>query len=207
MTSSSPTVPARAGRQSRAGLRERKKARTRAAIRDAAMRLFGEQGYAATTVDQIADAAEVSQSTFFRYFPTKEDVVLTDDYDPAVFDVLLAQPPEVHPIDAVIAAVHEIFGAMSDEDRAAESRRQHLLHTVPELRGRALQQSAAAVRLLGEAFARRAGRPADDFPSHVMAGAVAGAALVAMPIGRPDGFTGHDLDRMTEALRLLRNGF
>jgi hypothetical protein len=46
------------------------------------MRLFEEQGYAATAVDQIAEAAEVSQSTLFRYFPTKEDVVLTDDFDP-----------------------------------------------------------------------------------------------------------------------------
>ena len=202
MTSSSP-----AGLRETAGLRERKKAKTRAAIRDAAMRLFGEQGYAATTVDQIADAAEVSPSTFFRYFPTKEDVVLTDDYDPALFDVLLAQPPEVHPIDAVIAAVQEIFGAMSDEDRAAESRRQHLVTSVPELRGRAMQQSATAVRLLGEAFARRAGRPADDFAAHVMAGAVIGAAMVAMPIGQSAGLTGDDLDRMTRALRLLRDGF
>jgi AcrR family transcriptional regulator len=68
------------------GLRERKKAKTRAAIQRHAWRLFQEQGYAATTVDQIAEAAEVSQSTFFRYFPTKEDVVLTDDYDPVMIE-------------------------------------------------------------------------------------------------------------------------
>jgi AcrR family transcriptional regulator len=57
------------------GLRERKKKATRDAIHYGAMRLFAEHGYAGTTIDQIAEAADVSRATVFSYFPTKEDIV------------------------------------------------------------------------------------------------------------------------------------
>ena len=75
-------APEAAAEAPKQGLRELKKARTRAEIQRQALLLFQQQGYAATTVEQIAAAAEVSQSTFFRYFPSKEHVVLYDDYDP-----------------------------------------------------------------------------------------------------------------------------
>jgi len=81
-----------AGPDQPCGLRERKKARTRASLREHALRLFGEQGYHATTVEQIAAAAEVSPSTFFRYFPTKEDLVLQDDMDTRMVEALERQP-------------------------------------------------------------------------------------------------------------------
>src|ERR1700749_964198 len=99
-----------------AGLRERKKARTRAAIRQEALRLFREQGYQATTVEQIAAAAEVSPSTFFRYFPTKEDVVLQDDMDVRLLEALEQQPPGLAPIAAMRAAIRQVSASYSADD-------------------------------------------------------------------------------------------
>ena len=57
-------------------LRERKKLRTHRALADAALRMFGEQGFDKTTLEELADAAEVSKSTFFRFFPAKEAVAI-----------------------------------------------------------------------------------------------------------------------------------
>nr|WP_296071131.1 TetR family transcriptional regulator [uncultured Actinoplanes sp.] len=187
------------------GLRERKKAKTRAAIRESAMRLFEEQGYASTTVEQIAEEAEVSPSTFFRYFPTKEDVVLTDDYDPLIVAAIRRQPSSVHPIDAVIAAMREVFGAMTAEDLAAEQRRQRLFQAVPELRARVLQQTVSIVAMFGEVIAERQGLPADDLSCRVMAGAVVGVVLAVTPYGQ-SGYEFQDLERVEVALRLLRDG-
>ena len=71
------TVPADVDERGRAGRRERKKQRTREALIDAAFELFAEKGFEATTVEEIADAVDVSSRTFFRYFSSKEDVALT----------------------------------------------------------------------------------------------------------------------------------
>jgi len=74
------------------GLRERKKVRTRQVFQQVAMQLFDQHGYAATTVEQIAAAAEISTATFYRYYSDKEDVVLSLDASPFVEKVLTECP-------------------------------------------------------------------------------------------------------------------
>jgi AcrR family transcriptional regulator len=159
------------------GLRERNKARTKAEIQRHALRLFREQGYANTTVDQIAAAAEVSPSTFFRYFPTKEDVVLGDDYDPILIAAFHAQPPEVTPIQAIRRAMRSVFDNLSAEDLAQERERHELVQAVPELRARALDSYAEVIQLLATAVAKRVGRKPDDVAVLAFAGAVIGVAV------------------------------
>ena len=114
-TARPPVQPAPAG-PPRPGLRERKKARTRAAIREHALRLFREQGYDTTTVEQIAEAAEVSPRTFFRYFPTKEDVVVQDDMDLLWLEVYPAQPPDLGPVDAMRTSVRTAFANLGEAE-------------------------------------------------------------------------------------------
>ena len=162
------------------GLRERKKARTRAAIRQHALRLFGEQGYAGTTVEQIAEAAEVSPSTFFRYFPTKEDVVLQDDFDPIAIEKFEAQPPGMHPVAALRAAMRETFAEASDEELDQWRELSALTMSVPELRARALDEYMRSGGVTAELMAKRLGREPDDFAVRVLAGAVVGVGLSVM---------------------------
>jgi AcrR family transcriptional regulator len=174
------------------GLRERKKARTRATIRRQAMRLFLEQGYAQTSVEQIAEAAEVSPSTFFRYFPTKEEVVLADDIDPILLRVLAEQPADLPPLTAIRHAITTAFGQLSQEDIS--------MYAVPELQQAVMMSLYRSIDMIANAVAARLGRPPEDFEVRVFAGAVAGAV-----IGGAAGPTG-GIDKAIRAIEFLDDG-
>jgi len=160
-------------------LRERKKARTRAAIREHALRLFREKGYDDTTVEQIAEAAEVSPSTFFRYFPTKEDVVLQDDMDLLWLEAIQEQPPELSPLAAMRAGVHAAFARMGEDDWTNLREMTELAMTVPAVRARMMAELARTTQVIAEAVAQRTGRDPGDFAVRTLAGAVVGVAMAA----------------------------
>ena len=190
------------------GLRERKKARTRASIREHALRLFRHQGYAATTVEQIAAAAEVSPSTFFRYFPTKEDVVLQDDFDERMFEAFGRQPPSLSPVAAFRASIKEGLATLTPAEWDQFREMTALGLSVPEVRARIIDEMARTTDRIGEVMARRVGRPADDLAVRVCAGAVIGVMMAAM--GRESYTEGHVdpavFDRIDEALAMLESG-
>jgi len=156
------------------GLRERKKARTRAAIQEQGLRLFREQGYDATTVEQIAAAAEISPRTFFRYFPTKEDVALFDSTDPLMFAAFEAQPPEVSVIEALRRAFHEVYEGLTPGELAREQDRQKLIRSVPDLRARMLDDLVGTIDMFAEMVALRVGRSPRDVAVRSFSGALIG---------------------------------
>ncbi|KZE76120.1 TetR family transcriptional regulator [Paenibacillus elgii] len=162
------------------GLRERKKAKTMAAVQMHALRLFRELGYNATTVEQIAEAAEISPSTFFRYFPTKEDVLLKDNYDPVLVDAFEAQPSDLNPLQAMRGAMVSAIANMSADELATMRERNQLIMTVPELRAAALNNLTQTMQLIAELAAKRTGREPDDAAVRTFAGAVIGVNISVM---------------------------
>jgi AcrR family transcriptional regulator len=160
-----------------AGLRERKKARTRATIRQEALRLFREQGYQATTVEQIAAAAEVSPSTFFRYFPTKEDVVLQDDMEPALVEAIERQPPELGMVAAIRASMQGVSASFTPEQWDQIRQAAELGMTVPEVRARAMDDFARTIAVMAGAMAKRTGLSPDDLRVRTASGAIFGAIM------------------------------
>lgn len=99
------------------GLRERKKRRTRDALVAAAWDLFHAQGYEHTTVREITDAVEVSERTFFRYFASKEDLVLSplNAASNAFLSQLRIRPADERPVDALRNALHAAAGLLEPE--------------------------------------------------------------------------------------------
>jgi AcrR family transcriptional regulator len=198
------------GAPPRLGLRERKKAKTRQAIQEHAFRLFHEQGYDQTTIEQIADAVEISPSTFFRYFPTKEDVVLYDALDPYMFEALARQPPEYGPIKAMRLAFREALVETSPDEMARQLERAQLTLEVPALRMRALDIATSSMGAFASAVAARVGRPVDDLAVQTLVGAVAGIGIMAF-LG-PSSAGGRSLAdadvmaRLDSSLELLENG-
>lgn len=161
------------------GLRERKKIKTRTAIRDATYALIKEQGYDATTIEQIAERAEVSPSTVFRYFPTKEDIVLTDEYDPLMLEELRARPASESWLDSVRYVLHRSMDELLAVDPEAVRIRAHLAVQIPAVRARMIESMSATGRLLRGAIAERHGLDADSLEVRVYAMSLVGGLMEA----------------------------
>lgn len=163
-----------------AGLRERKKERTRQALADAAAELFDRQGFQDTTIKQIADAADVSPRTVSAYFPVKEELVFCDHQD--VFDQLeerLDQRPQgTTTVDTLRAWLVEMLEDV-DVDLEQSRRTRELIESDPSLRTyeRGLQERAEQV--VAKAVAVDLGVDEDELVPH-MVGAATIAALDAV---------------------------
>lgn len=154
--------------------RERKKQETRAALEQAALRLFAEKGYEQTTVEEIAAAADVAVRTFFRYFSSKQHILFGDVAHQRInlLRTALAASPEDEP---PLIAVQRVLEAL-DLDEAGEKQllpRLRLMERQPSLVTRYLHLNHDLRKLLEEFVAARCGAaPTDSYPLLVAAAAV-----------------------------------
>jgi AcrR family transcriptional regulator len=163
-----------------ASLRERKKERTRRELVAAALQLFEQKGYDATTVDEIAAAAEVSPRTFFRYFADKEEVAMGEVFDQSIIDLVGARPAGEPLVESLRHVVADSLGLMNESDREALLPRLKIVYRTPSLRGRRWEYQLRFGRVAGAALAGRLGLPPDDLGSRVTATAALIAVEVAM---------------------------
>jgi AcrR family transcriptional regulator len=195
------------GTQPRGGrsfdLRERKRTRTRFMIQTEALRLFADKGYAQTTVEEIADAAAISPRTFFRYFPSKEDVVMWDEYDPLALELLDARPDDEPLAESFRANTRESLGGLLRKDPERLLSRIRLALTVPVLRARFLDEQTQGIEQIARFLTSKRGNPVDELSLQVVGSALLAAVAVALDRWQKD--EGKSdllalLDRATDAL-------
>ena len=152
------------------GLRERKKLQTRRRIEDAALELFGRDGFDGTTVEGIAAAADIAPRTFFYYFPTKEDVVLAD-YAGRLERIVdqLGQRPDAERPWAALRASFLVVAADYDADRREIIRRFQIMATSPSVYARSLQLQAGWEDAVAAVLTERMGCRTEELGPRLLA--------------------------------------
>ncbi|MFD7403849.1 TetR/AcrR family transcriptional regulator [Streptomyces sp. NPDC059866] len=203
MTAARTTTPAD---RPQLGLRERKKIKTREAIRTATYELIEEQGYDATTIEQIADRAEVSPSTVFRYFPTKEDIVLTDEYDPLLLDELRQRPADEPWLESLRYVMRKAVGLGAHEDPRVTRLRTTLMTEVPAVRSRMMESMSATGDLLATAIAERTGRDPESLEVRVFTMSLMGGLMEVTRYWVRGGFREDFADLVDRAVDVFERG-
>ena len=156
--------------------------RTRARILETALGLFERDGYESTTVARVAAAAGVTEMTFYRHFPTKDSVLVSDPYDPLIADVVAAQPPDLPTVERVRRGMLAALATIEPVEETTARRRVALVAPVPTLRGAVTAATAATERAIADRLV------ADGVPrlDAVVAAAACLGACTAALLSLPD---------------------
>jgi AcrR family transcriptional regulator len=161
-------------------LRLRKRIRTKQMVQKEAMRLFADNGYEQTTVDDIAHAAAMSPRTFFRYFPTKEDVVLWDEYDEQPLEELFPLPAHADPFVFLIQQIRRSLADLYTTDPQLLLARVKLSFAIPDIRARFINNQMTMIGPHLQQISAAARIPSDDLRLPVTLAALYSATMVAV---------------------------
>lgn len=193
----------------RPGLRERKKQRTHDELQRIATRLFLERGYDAVTVEEIAAEADVSNRTFYRYFASKEDLVLGDlaELVTDFSESLAARPADESALDAIRAVAQDVATLLAD-DAETNRARARIIEATPILQQRRIERQPHMEEALVPFVAERLGLDPDrDLLPRLIAACTVAAATVAV-----EQWSAHLVDeslaeQIDRALHVLEVGF
>jgi AcrR family transcriptional regulator len=188
------------------GLRERKRLQAMRRIQSVALDLFDEHGFAAVTIERIAAEAEVSPSSVYRWFGTKEQLILWDEYDPAILAGVLEQLPGRSPLEAVRRTVAVLVEQLFDAEEPRVRRRTRYMMEEPSVRAASALQAQQMGELLAEVLASSAGRARDDLAVQVFAHAIVGAMLGAIHHWYRGGFATPFAQVMDDAFAHVERG-
>lgn len=167
------------------------------------MRLFLERGYDATTVNDVAAAAEISPMTVFRYFPTKEDLVLADEYDPLIVRRIQERPAGEPLMLRLGTGLVQAVSDLSASDRDVVLARVRLIMETPALRARRWESQYATQQAIVDALGGDASGREQRFRVWVSAGACLAAASAAIIRWVEEGGRCDLRELMERALRVI----
>jgi AcrR family transcriptional regulator len=188
-------------------LRDRKRARTRHALVNAATELFERKGYNQTTIADIAVAADIGTRTFFSYFASKEELLFpdTDARVQAAVQAIASRGPHDEPAEVLLHALHKLGDDHDDISRRLAALRLRLVRTVPAVRGRALQIQLDAQREIARHLAAAFPDRLDQVSAAALTGAFVGAVTGALQVLLEDPDQAGDPAAVQAAVRLATN--
>lgn len=188
------------------GLRERKKLKAMRYIQEVALDLFDQYGYAAVTIERIAAEAEVSPSSIYRYFGTKEQLVLYDEYDPMILRMLEDGFPDADPLDAMRQTIAILANEILPSDEELIRRRMRFVLGEPAVRAGLAKQVEEVDAMIRHALARRAGKSPDELDVKVVSRTLVAGFVAALEHWHEEGYR-ESLDTLLErTFAIMTNG-
>lgn len=192
--------------EQREGLRARRRAAAIRRIQETALDLFDERGFENVTIEEIAEAAEVSPSSVYRYLGTKEGIVLYDEFDFRLIDAVEVELVSHPPVEAVRRALASVMAAFFGRDEELARRKLRYAFEDPHLQAATTQQVDQFCRLVADALARAAGREAGELEIQVIASTLVWALTAAARIWHTEGYARPLQPMLEEALAVVEGG-